>query len=134
MESQNMGQIQKDIGEIKTAMGKMVELMTEVSLHNKRLEYLEAQAMDSILDRKDIWKHYREMHEGCLMKDAVYQDAKVFLAGDVRKWWQESAALSTKPKSPDEWFTLFLGGGLRNGVWIAISNLITVLIMRHFGG
>lgn len=133
MESQDVGRIEKDISEIKTAMGKMVELFTEVSLHNKRIEYVEAHTMECTLDRREIWKSVREIHEGCIKRDSVYQDARVFFS-KKKGLEDESSILSGKPKSPDEWFTLFLGDGLRNGIWIAISNLITVLIMRHFGG
>jgi len=129
-----MNTIQRDIGEIKTTMGKMVEQMAQISLLNQRLSHLESGILECSVDRKEIWKTIRDIHDGCVLREPVFQDAKAFLSGDARRWWQESAALSPKPKSPDEWFTLFLGGGLRNGIWIAISNLITVLIMRHFGG
>ena len=128
-----MSQIRQDINEIKTAMGKMVEQMAQISLLNQRLAHLESSNLECSADRKEIWKTIRDIHDGCLKRDAVYQDARLFFLR--RKGLEgDSSVLSGKPKSPDEWFTLFLGGGLRNGIWIAISNLITVLIMRHFGG
>lgn len=130
MESQDIRRIEGDISDIKKAMGQLVTLMTEVSLHNKRIEYLEGHVMECNLDRKDIWKTIRSIHDGCIKRDAVYQDAKAFF---MREPGEERRRIKT-PKTPDEWFTMFLGGGLRNGIWIAISNLITVLIMRHFGG
>ena len=133
MESQNIDRIESDIKTIKETMSKLVDLMTEVSLHNKRIEYLEAHVMECSADRKDLWRNVRDIYEGCIKRDAVYQDAKHFFS-KKKGFEDESSVLSGKPKTPDEWFTLFLGGGLRNGIWIAISNLITVLIMRHFGG
>lgn len=130
MDSQDISRIERDISTIKETMSKLVDLVTEVSLHNKRIEYLEGYVMECNLDRKDIWKSVREIHEGCIKRDAVYQDAKKFFS---REPGEERRKPST-PKTPDEWFTMFLGGGLRNGIWIALSNLITVLIMKHFGG
>ncbi len=130
MDSQDVSRIERDISTIKETMSKLVDLMTEVSLHNKRIEYLEGHVMECNLDRKDIWKSVREIHEGCIKRDAVYQDAKAFF---MREPGEERRRTKT-PKTPDEWFTMFLGGGLRNGIWIALSNLITVLIMKHFGG
>lgn len=130
MDSQDIRRIESDISDIKKAMGQLVTIMTEVSLHNGRLERLEKDAQECSADRREIWKCLREMHEGCIKRDAVYQDAKLFFSREPG----EERRKPSVPKTPDEWFTMFLGGGLRNGIWIAISNLITVLIMRHFGG
>lgn len=130
MESQDIRRIEGDISDIKKTMGQLVALMTEVSLHNKRIEYLEEHVMESNLDRKDIWKTIRDIHDGCIKRDAVYQDAKAFF---MREPGEERRRTKT-PKTPDEWFTMFLGGGLRNGIWIAISALITAIIMRQYGG
>lgn len=125
MESQNIDRIESDIRTIKETMSKLVDLMTEVSLHNKRIEYLEAHVMECSADRKDLWRNMRDIHEGCIKKDAVYQDAKLFFS---RK--EDRVTM----RNPDEWFTVLLGGALRNGVWIAVSALITAVIMRRYGG
>lgn len=125
MESQNIDRIESDIKTIKETMSKLVDLMTEVSLHNKRIEYLEAHVMECSADRKDLWRNMRDIHEGCIKKDAVYQDAKLFFS---RK--EDRVTM----RNPDEWFTVLLGGALRNGVWIAVSALITAVIMRRYGG
>ena len=125
MDSQNIDRIESDIKTIKETMSKLVDLMTEVSLHNKRIEYLEAHVMECSADRKDLWRNVRDIHEGCIKRDAVYQDAKLFFSRREDR---------VTMRNPDEWFTVLLGGALRNGVWIAVSALITAIIMRKYGG
>ena len=125
MESQDIRRIEGDISDIKKAMGQLVSLITEVSLHNGRLERLEGDAQECSADRRALWKSLREIHDGCLKRDAVYQDAKLFFSRRKDKMTMQN---------PDEWFTILLGGALRNGVWIAISALITAVIMRQDGG
>lgn len=121
---QNIDRIERDISTIKKTMDRLVELLTEVSLHNKRLEYLEAHTMECAADRKEIWKSLRQIHEKCLMRDSVFQEAKSFFAHGERLTMRD----------PDQWLTVLLGGALRNGLWIAISALITAIIMRKYGG
>lgn len=125
MEVQNIGQMEADIENIKVAVSKLVTLLTEVSLHNKRIEYIEAQNLECSADRKEIWKSIQKTHEECLIRNATYQDAKLFFSRREDK---------VTMRSPDEWLTVLLGGAMRNGVWIAISTMITAIIMRHYGG
>lgn len=102
-------EIRDDLRELRKDYRELTKFTTTVALQEQRLVNVEdrvGKIEDCVLSVK---KSVGDIRTTCIRRE---------------HWFQGTDAAI----SHDDWLSLFLGGAVRNGVWIAITAMITTMV------
>lgn len=121
MDSQIIGLegVKEDIKEIKASLKELTTIARNQAIQNERMDNMEDRVVKIEKDVSESWKAIRKIDMKCLEREPVVRFGL--------------RLMESPHHSPDDWWTMFLGSALRNGVWIALTALITAVIASHVG-
>ena len=121
MDSQIIGLegVKEDIKEIKASLKELTTIARNQAIQNERMDNMEDRIVKIEKDVSESWKAIRKIDMRCLEREPVVKFGH--------------RLMESPHHSPDDWWTMFLGSALRNGVWIIMTGVMTTLILHYLG-
>jgi len=121
MDSQIIGLegVKEDIQEIKQSIKELAIIAQNQAVQNQRMDSLEGSVVKIEKDVSESWKAIRKIDMRCLEREPVVKFGH--------------RLMESPHHSPDDWWTMFLGSALRNGLWIIMTGVMTTLILHYLG-
>jgi hypothetical protein len=121
MDSQIIGLegVKEDIKEIKASLKELTTIAKNQAIQNERMDNMEDRVVKIEKDVSESWKAIRNIDMRCLEREPVVKFGH--------------RLMESPHHSPDDWWTMFLGSALRNGVWIIMTGVMTTLILHYLG-
>jgi len=121
MDSQIIGLegVKEDIKEIKASLKELTTIAKNQAVQNQRMDSLEGRVVKIENDVSESWKAIRKIDLRCVEREPVVKFGHRLMESPNR--------------SPDDWWTMFLGSALRNGLWIIMTGVMTTLILHYLG-
>lgn len=121
MDSQIIGLegVKEDIKEIKASLKELTTIARNQAIQNERMDNMEDRVVKIEKDVSESWKAIRKIDMRCLEREPVVKFGH--------------RLMESPHHSPDDWWTMFLGSALRNGVWIIMTGVMTTLILHYLG-
>jgi len=121
MDSQIIGLegIKEDIQEIKQSIKELAIIAQNQAVKNQRMDSLEVRVVKIEKDVSESWKAIRKIDLRCVEREPVVKFGH--------------RLMESPHHSPDDWWTMFLGSALRNGLWIIMTGVMTTLILHYLG-
>jgi hypothetical protein len=121
MDSQIIGLegVKEDIKEIKASLKELTTIAQNQAVQNQRMDSLEVRVVKIEKDVSESWKAIRKIDLRCVEREPVVKFGH--------------RLMESPHHSPDDWWTMFLGSALRNGVWIIMTGVMTTLILHYLG-
>ena len=121
MDSQIIGLegVKEDIKEIKASLKELTTIARNQAIQNERMDNMEDRVVKIEKDVSESWKAIRKIDMRCLEREPVVKFGH--------------RLMESPNHSPDDWWTMFLGSALRNGVWIIMTGVMTTLILHYLG-
>jgi len=121
MDSQIIGLegVKEDIQEIKQSIKELAIIAQNQAVQNQRVDSLEVRVVKIEKDVSESWKAIRKIDMRCLEREPVVKFGH--------------RLMESPHHSPDDWWTMFLGSALRNGLWIIMTGVMTTLILHYLG-
>ena len=121
MDSQIIGLegVKEDIQEIKQSIKELAIIAQNQAVQNQRMDSLEVRVVKIEKDVSESWKAIRKIDLRCVEREPVVKFGH--------------RLMESPHHSPDDWWTMFLGSALRNGVWIIMTGVMTTLILHYLG-
>ena len=121
MDSQIIGLegVKEDIQEIKQSIKELAIIAQNQAVQNQRMDSMEGRVVKIEKDVSESWKAIRKIDMRCLEREPVVKFGH--------------RLMESPHHSPDDWWTMFLGSALRNGVWIIMTGVMTTLILHYLG-
>ena len=121
MDSQIIGLegVKEDIKEIKVSLKELTTIARNQAIQNERMDNMEDRVVKIEKDVSESWKAIRKIDMKCLEREPVVKFGH--------------RLMESPNYSPDDWWTMFLGSALRNGVWIIMTGVMTTLILHYLG-
>ena len=108
--------VREDLREIKNSIKELTASMTQIALIDQRLGCAEVQIRKLSRDSDEAWESLKNIQATCHLRERVYEYGRTML---------EAPSISR-----DNWLSVLIGGAVRNGLWIALTALITLLLGR----
>ena len=121
MDSQIIGLegVKEDIKEIKASLKELTTIARNQAIQNERMDNMEDRVVKIEKDVSESWKAIRKIDMRCLEREPVVKFGH--------------RLMESPNNSPDDWWTMFLGSALRNGLWIIMTGVMTTLILHYLG-
>lgn len=121
MDSQIIGLegVKEDIKEIKASLKELTTIAKNQAIQNERMDNMEDRVVKIEKDVSESWKAIRKIDMRCLEREPVVKFGH--------------RLMESPHHSPDDWWTMFLGSALRNGLWIIMTGVMTTLILHYLG-
>lgn len=121
MDSQIIGLegVKEDIQEIKQSIKELAIIAQNQAVQNQRMDSMEARVVKIEKGVSESWKAIRKIDLRCVEREPVVKFGHKLM--------------ESPHHSPDDWWTMFLGSALRNGLWIIMTGVMTTLILHHLG-
>lgn len=121
MDSQIIGLegVKEDIKEIKASLKELTTIAQNQAIQNERMDNMEDRVVKIEKDVSESWKAIRKIDRRCLEREPVVKFGH--------------RLMESPSYSPDDWWTMFLGSALRNGLWIIMTGVMTSLILYYLG-
>jgi hypothetical protein len=121
MDSQIIGLegVKEDIKEIKASLKELTTIAQNQAVQNQRMDSLEVRVVKIEKDVSESWKAIRKIDMRCLEREPVVKFGH--------------RLMESPHHSPDDWWTMFLGSAIRNGLWIIMTGVMTTLILHYLG-
>jgi len=121
MDSQIIGLegVKEDIKEIKASLKELTTIARNQAIQNERMDNMEDKVVKIEKDVSESWKAIRKIDMRCLEREPVVKFGH--------------RLMESPHHSPDDWWTMFLGSALRNGLWIIMTGVMTTLILHYLG-
>ena len=121
MDSQIIGLegVKEDIKEIKASLKELTTIARNQAIQNERMDNMEDRVVKIEKDVSESWKAIRKIDMRCLEREPVVKFGH--------------RLMESPHHSPDDWWTMFLGSALRNGLWIIMTGVMTTLILSYLG-
>ena len=121
MDSQIIGLegVKEDIKEIKASLKELTTIARNQAIQNERMDNMEDRVVKIEKDVSESWKAIRKIDMKCLEREPVVKFGH--------------RLMESPNHSPDDWWTMFLGSALRNGLWIIMTGVMTTLILHYLG-
>jgi len=121
MDSQIIGLegVKEDIQEIKQSIKELAIIAQNQAVQNQRMDSMEGRVVKIEKDVSESWKAIRKIDLRCVEREPVVKFGH--------------RLMESPHHSPDDWWTMFLGSALRNGVWIIMTGVMTTLILHYLG-
>lgn len=121
MDSQIIGLegVKEDIKEIKASLKELTTIARNQAIQNERMDNMEDRVVKIEKDVSESWKAIRKIDRRCLEREPVVKFGH--------------RLMESPSHSPDDWWTMFLGSALRNGMWIIMTGVMTSLILYYLG-
>ena len=121
MDSQIIGLegVKEDIKEIKASLKELTTIARNQAIQNERMDNMEDRVVKIEKDVSESWKAIRKIDMRCLEREPVVKFGH--------------RLMESPHHSPDDWWTMFLGSALRNGLWIIMTGVMTTLILHYLG-
>jgi len=121
MDSQIIGLegVKEDIKEIKASLKELTTIAKNQAIQNERMDNMEDRVVKIEKDVSESWKAIRKIDMRCLEREPVVKFGH--------------RLMESPNHSPDDWWTMFLGSALRNGLWIIMTGVMTTLILHYLG-
>lgn len=121
MDSQIIGLdgVKEDIQEIKASLKELTTIARNQAIQNERMDNMEDRVVKIEKDVSESWKAIRKIDMKCLEREPVVKFGH--------------RLMESPHHSPDDWWTMFLGSALRNGLWIIMTGVMTTLILHYLG-
>lgn len=121
MDSQIIGLegVKEDIKEIKASLKELTTIARNQAIQNERMDNMEDRVVKIEKDVSESWKAIRKIDMRCVEREPVVKFGH--------------RLMESPHHSPDDWWTMFLGSALRNGVWIIMTGVMTTLILHYLG-
>lgn len=121
MDSQIIGLdgVKEDIKEIKASLKELTTIARNQAIQNERMDNMEDRVVKIEKDVSESWKAIRKIDMKCLEREPVVKFGH--------------RLMESPHHSPDDWWTMFLGSALRNGLWIIMTGVMTTLILHYLG-
>jgi len=121
MDSQIIGLegVKEDIKEIKASLKELTTIAKNQAVQNQRMDSLEGRVVKIENDVSESWKAIRKIDLRCVEREPVVKFGH--------------RLMESPHNSPDDWWTMFLGSALRNGLWIIMTGVMTTLILHYLG-
>ena len=121
MDSQIIGLegVKEDIKEIKASLKELTTIAKNQAIQNERMDNMEDRVVKIEKDVSESWKAIRKIDMRCLEREPVVKFGH--------------RLMESPHHSPDDWWTMFLGSALRNGLWIVMTGVMTTLILHYLG-
>ena len=121
MDSQIIGLegVKEDIKEIKASLKELTTIAQNQAVQNQRMDSLEVRVVKIEKDVSESWKAIRKIDLRCVEREPVVKFGH--------------RLMESPHHSPDDWWTMFLGSALRNGLWIIMTGVMTTLILHYLG-
>ena len=121
MDSQIIGLegVKEDIKEIKASLKELTTIARNQAIQNERMDNMEDRVVKIEKDVSESWKAIRKIDMRCLEREPVVKFGH--------------RMMESPSHSPDDWWTMFLGSALRNGIWIVVTGIMTSVILYYLG-
>jgi len=121
IETQNieLREIREDLKEIKSTVKELAVVAQNQALQNQRIDVIERRTGKLEVEIEHTWECIRKIDRKCLEREPVVKFGH--------------RLMESPHHSPDDWWTMFLGSALRNGVWIIMTGVMTTLILHYLG-
>ena len=121
MDSQIIGLegVKEDIQEIKQSVKELAVVAQNQAVQNQRIEVIERRTGKLETEIEHTWECIRKIDRKCLEREPVVKFGH--------------RLMESPHHSPDDWWTMFLGSALRNGLWIIMTGVMTTLILHYLG-
>jgi len=121
MDSQIIGLegVKEDIKEIKASLKELTTIARNQAIQNERMDNMEDRVVKIEKDVSESWKAIRKIDMRCLEREPVVKFGH--------------RLMESPHHSPDDWWTMFLGSAIRNGLWIIMTGVMTTLILHYLG-
>jgi hypothetical protein len=121
MDSQIIGLegVKEDIKEIKASLKELTTIAQNQAVQNQRMDSLEVRVVKIEKDVSESWKAIRKIDLRCVEREPVVKFGH--------------RLMESPHHSPDDWWTMFLGSAIRNGLWIIMTGVMTTLILHYLG-
>lgn len=121
MDSQIIGLegVKEDIKEIKASLKELTTIARNQAIQNERMDNMEDRVVKIEKDVSESWKAIRKIDMRCLEREPVVKFGH--------------RLMESPHHSPDDWWTMFLGSALRNGLWIIMTGVMTSVILYYLG-
>lgn len=121
MDSQIIGLegVKEDIKEIKASLKELTTIARNQAIQNERMDNMEDRVVKIEKDVSESWKAIRKIDLRCVEREPVVKFGH--------------RLMESPHHSPDDWWTMFLGSALRNGLWIIMTGVMTTLILHYLG-
>lgn len=121
MDSQIIGLegVKEDIKEIKASLKELTTIAKNQAIQNERMDNMEDRVVKIEKDVSESWKAIRKIDMRCVEREPVVKFGH--------------RLMESPHHSPDDWWTMFLGSALRNGLWIIMTGVMTTLILHYLG-
>lgn len=121
MDSQIIGLegVKEDIKEIKASLKELTNIARNQAIQNERMDNMEDRVVKIEKDVSESWKAIRKIDMRCLEREPVVKFGH--------------RLMESPHHSPDDWWTMFLGSALRNGLWIIMTGVMTSVILYYLG-
>jgi len=121
MDSQIIGLegVKEDIKEIKASLKELTTIARNQAIQNERMNNMEDRVVKIEKDVSESWKAIRKIDLRCVEREPVVKFGHKLM--------------ESPHHSPDDWWTMFLGSALRNGLWIIMTGVMTTLILHYLG-
>ena len=121
MDSQIIGLegVKEDIKEIKASLKELTIIARNQAIQNERMDNMEDRVVKIEKDVSESWKAIRKIDMKCLEREPIVKFGH--------------RLMESPNHSPDDWWTMFLGSALRNGLWIIMTGVMTTLILHYLG-
>jgi len=121
MDSQIIGLegVKEDIQEIKQSIKELAIIAQNQAVQNQRMDSMEGRVVKIEKDVSESWKAIRKIDLRCVEREPVVKFGH--------------RLMESPHHSPDDWWTMFLGSALRNGLWIIMTGVMTTLILHYLG-
>ena len=121
IETQNieLRELREDVKEIKSTVKELAVVAQNQALQNQRINGIERRTGKLELDIEHTWECIRKIDRRCLEREPVVKFGH--------------RLMESPNHSPDDWWTMFLGSALRNGLWIIMTGVMTTLILHYLG-
>lgn len=121
MDSQIIGLegVKEDIKEIKASLKELTTIAKNQAIQNERMDNMEDRVVKIEKDVSESWKAIRKIDMRCVEREPVVKFGH--------------RLMESPHHSPDDWWTMFLGSALRNGLWIVVTGVMTSLILYYLG-
>lgn len=121
MDSQILGLdvVKEDIREIKESIKELAIIARNQAVQNERLDSMEVRVGKIENDVSESWKAIRKIDMRCLEREPVVKFGQQLMCSPAQ--------------APGDWWTMFLGSAVRNGVWIIMTGVMTTMILHYLG-
>lgn len=121
IETQNieLRELREDVKEIKSTVKELAVVAQNQALQNQRIDGIERRTGKLEVDIEHTWECIRKIDLRCVEREPVVKFVH--------------RLMESSHHSPDDWWTMFLGSALRNGLWIVMTGVMTTLILHYLG-